>query len=167
MKKSYEKYKNEYLHIVKDLGNKEKYDDIKGKVHEYAFMKIKRDLEQGFQGLEYKLNTVGSSRGDYSFVSLTFGLETSVFGKLISKTCLDVRRKGQGKDGYKKPVLFPKLIFLYDEEIHGEGKISEDVFNCAVECCSTSMYPDILSLSGEGYVSDMYKKYKKPISPMG
>jgi len=167
VKKSYEKYKNEYLHIVKDLGNKEKYDDIKDKVHEYAFMKIKRDLEQGFQGLEYKLNTVGSSRGDYSFVSLTFGLETSVFGKLISKTCLDVRRKGQGKDGYKKPVLFPKLIFLYDEGIHGEGKISEDVFNCAVECCSTSMYPDILSLSGEGYVSDMYKKYKKPISPMG
>ena len=30
-----------------------------------------------------------------------------------------------------------------------------------------TMYPDWLSMSGEGYISSMYKKYKKVISPMG
>ena len=29
------------------------------------------------------------------------------------------------------------------------------------------MYPDLLSMSGEGYIADMYKQYKKVISPMG
>lgn len=60
---------------------------------------------------------------------------------MISKACLTTRMKGQGKEGFKRPVLFPKLVFLYDEEIHGEGKISEDLFNLGVECSKLSMYP--------------------------
>lgn len=35
-------------------------------------------------GIEYKLNTVGSSRGDYPFVTVTLGLGTSMFEKMIS-----------------------------------------------------------------------------------
>ena len=34
-------------------------------------------------------------------------------------------------------------------------------------CSSKTMYPDWLSLTGEGYVASMYKKYGKIISPMG
>lgn len=33
--------------------------------HEKAMKKVERDFEQGFQGWEYKFNTVASSRGDY------------------------------------------------------------------------------------------------------
>lgn len=40
--------------------------------------KIQRDFEQGWQGIEYKLNTVGSSRGDYPFITMTIGLATNV-----------------------------------------------------------------------------------------
>ncbi len=47
---------------------------IEEKACEYATNKVKRDFEQGWQGIEYKLNTVGSSRGDYPFVTMTFGL---------------------------------------------------------------------------------------------
>lgn len=60
---------------------------------------------------------------------------------MIAKTILDVRREGQGKKGFKKPVLFPKLVFLYDEDRHGAGKADEDVFDCAIECSSKTMYP--------------------------
>ena len=35
--------------------------------------KVRRDFDQGWQGIEYKLNTVGSSRGDYPFVTVTLG----------------------------------------------------------------------------------------------
>ena len=38
--------------------------------------KVERDMEQGYQGLEYKFNTVSSSRGDYPFITITFGLGT-------------------------------------------------------------------------------------------
>jgi anaerobic ribonucleoside-triphosphate reductase len=74
---------------------------------EKAFTKTQRECEQGVQGIEYKLNTVASSRGDYPFTTFTFGLCKSELGKMISKTILNVRRKGQGKKGFKIPVLFP------------------------------------------------------------
>lgn len=126
-----------------------------------------KEMKQGFQGLEYKFNTVASSRGDYPFITLTFGLSRSKWGKMASIACLKVRQEGQGKEGFKKPVLFPKLVFLYDENLHGEGKELEDVFEAGISCSSKTMYPDWLSLTGEGYVAEMYKKYGAVISPMG
>ncbi len=172
--KSYQKYYKEFLEIF--------YSDIDGvyidvlstseykiaeKACEYATEKVKRDFEQGWQGIEYKLNTVGSSRGDYPFVTMTFGLSTTKFGKMASITFLNVHKEGQGKAGNKKPVLFPKLVFLYDEKLHGPGKVNEDVFNAGIECSMKTMYPDWLSLTGEGYVPSMYKKYGTVVSPMG
>ena len=128
---------------------------------------ILNDFEQGFQGWEYKFNTVASSRGDYPFITMTMGTGTGRFAKLASITMLNVRRKGQGKKGQKKPVLFPKIVFLYDENLHGPGKPLEDVFEAGILCSSRAMYPDWLSLTGEGYVPSMYKKYGAIISPMG
>ena len=132
-----------------------------------ALEDVQRELEQGFQGWEYKFNTVASSRGDYPFITITFGLSTTKFGKMISKAALKVRMEGQGKKGKKKPVLFPKLVFLYDEKLHGPGGELEDVFEAGVKCSSKTMYPDWLSLTGEGYIASMYKQYGKVISPMG
>lgn len=132
-----------------------------------AMKDVKKEFRQGFQGWEYKFNTVASSRGDYPFISATCGLATSTFGKMASITMLEVRREGQGKEGFKKPVLFPKIIFLYDEALHGEGRELHDVFEAGIECSSKTMYPDWLSLTGEGYVASIYKKYGRVISPMG
>ena len=128
---------------------------------------ILNDFEQGFQGWEYKFNTVASSRGDYPFITMTMGTGRGRFAKLASITMLNVRRKGQGKKGNKKPVLFPKIVFLYDENLHGPGCELEDVFEAGIECSARAMYPDWLSLTGEGYVPSMYKKYGAIISPMG
>ncbi|MCI5994822.1 MAG: anaerobic ribonucleoside-triphosphate reductase [Blautia sp.] len=160
--KSYKKYVEEFL----------KYGDpswsgYAEKAETYAMDKVKRDFEQGWQGIEYKLNTVGSSRGDYPFVTVTIGLGRERFEKMASISLLDVHRQGQGKPGNRKPVLFPKIVFLYDENIHGEGKECEDVFEAGIQCSAKTMYPDWLSMSGKGYISSMYKQYGKVISPMG
>ena len=168
--KSFGKYIDEYMNIVSPLienGDTEKWFRFRCMSEDYAMEKVKRDFEQGFQGIEMKLNTVGSSRGDYPFITMTFGLGTSIFEKMASITFLEVHKKGQGKEGNKKPVLFPKLVFLYDEELHGEGKPLHDVFEAGIECSCKTMYPDWLSLTGEGYVAEMYKKYKRVVSPMG
>ncbi|MDD3368322.1 MAG: anaerobic ribonucleoside-triphosphate reductase [Lachnospiraceae bacterium] len=128
---------------------------------------VQREFEQGFQGWEYKFNTVASSKGDYPFITVTTGTGTDRFAKMASLMMLQVRRKGQGKKGHKKPVLYPKIVFLYDEELHGKGKPLEDVFEAGVLCSSKCMYPDWLSLTGEGYIASMYKRYGQIISPMG
>jgi ribonucleoside-triphosphate reductase len=80
---------------------------------------------------------------------------------------LKVRMNGQGKKNCKKPVLFPKIVFLYDEKLHGAGGVLEDVFEAGVDCSAKTMYPDWLSLTGQGYIASMYKKYGEIISPMG
>ena len=137
------------------------------RAQEEAMKDIVNDFEQGFQGWEYKFNTVASSRGDYPFITMTLGLGQTRMAKLASKLFLKVHMGGQGKKNNKKPVLFPKLVFLYDENLHGPGKPLEDVFEAGIECSAKTMYPDWLSLTGEGYVSSIYKKYGQVISPMG
>lgn len=155
--KSYEKYKNRYLAlgVSEEMASQEATKDVEN------------DFNQGFQGWEYKFNTVASSRGDYPFITMTMGTGTGKFAKMASIAMLNVRKGGQGKKGNKKPVLFPKIVFLYDENLHGEGKPLEDVFEAGLICSSKTMYPDWLSLTGEGYVPSIYKKYGEIISPMG
>lgn len=136
-------------------------------VNEIAWSDVQKEMEQGFQGWEYKFNSVSSSRGDYPFITMTAGTGTSRFAKMATITMLDVRRRGQGKKGHKKPVLFPKVVFLFDEKLHGPGGELEDVFEAGIECSSRTMYPDWLSLTGKGYIASMYKQYGKIISPMG
>lgn len=160
--KSYRKYKKEFKQFADPT-----WQGLEEKAEQYAISKVRRDFDQGWQGIEYKLNTVGSSRGDYPFVTVTLGLGTERFEKMCNISLLQVHKQGQGKEGNKKPVLFPKIVFLYDEEIHGPGKCCEDVFEEGVDCSSKTMYPDWLSMSGKGYIASMYKRYKKVISPMG
>lgn len=168
--KSYEKYYQEYMKIADDIEYEQVLEVHSKKASEYATSKVQRDFEQGWQGIEMKLNSVGSSRGDYPFVTMTIGLATSKFGKMAAISLLKVHSEGQGKKGFKRPVLFPKIVFLYDKNIHGDGSDkypSADVFNAGIDCSSKTMYPDWLSLTGDGYVAEMYKKYGKVVSPMG
>ena len=169
--KSYWKYRQEYADVcgMVERDNGITVGNTDG-AEEYALRKVQRDFEQGWQGIEYKLNTVGSSRGDYPFVTMTIGLATDTFGKMAAITLLNVHKEGQGKDGFKRPVLFPKIVFLYDENLHGDGSEQyplADVFNAGLECSCKTMYPDWLSLTGEGYVPEMYKKFGTVVSPMG
>ncbi len=155
--KSYQKYIQKYMDmgVSREVAEKEAEKDVQ------------TDFEQGFQGWEYKFNTVASSRGDYPFITVTAGTGTGRFAQMATIAMLKVRKNGQGKKDCKKPVLFPKIVFLYDENLHGPGKELEHVFEAGIECSAKTMYPDWLSLTGKGYIASMYKQYGEIISPMG
>lgn len=156
---SWKSYYDEYMEISQDTNVE--------KAKEYAYKKINRELEQGFQGWEMKFNSVASSRGDYPFTSITIGLGQSKIETMVASACLRVRKNGQGKKGFKHPVLFPKISFLYDENLHGKGKPLEWLFDEAIDCSMRAMYPDFLSCSGDGYMPSIYKKYGISIARMG
>lgn len=158
---SYKKYYQEY----KDIKLEDGIEVDENKADKYAYNKVKRDMEQGVQGLDVKFNSCSSSRGDYPFTSITFGLGTGKWETLFSSVCMKVRKEGQGNK-IKTPVLFPKLSFFYDPDLHGEGKPLEWLFDEAIDCSSKTMYPDFISLEA-GYQGEIYKKYKTPISRMG
>ena len=86
--KSYGKYITKYI----DLG----LDEEKAK--EVAWNDVQREMEQGFQGWEYKFNSVSSSRGDYPFITMTAGTGTSRFAKMATITMLNVRKKGRPQE---------------------------------------------------------------------
>ena len=143
------------------------------KIEEFAVKETIRELEQGFQSLELKLNTVPCSRGDFAFTTLTFGQwdsETSTqdkfWLKIIGETILNTRKKGH--NGFV--VVFPKLVYLYDKEQVENDSYSAELFDKAVETSSTCMYPDYLSLSGSPEVNKVaqeFRDYGTIISPMG
>ncbi|MDE6014198.1 MAG: anaerobic ribonucleoside-triphosphate reductase, partial [Acetatifactor sp.] len=64
-KRNIEKYKK--LGIDQKTAEEESYADVT------------KEFEQGFQGWEYKFNTVASSRGDYPFITVTAGTGTGRF----------------------------------------------------------------------------------------
>lgn len=49
---------------------------------------VQKDFEQGFQGWEYKFNTVASSRGDYPFITVSAGLGTEEYEKMATLAML-------------------------------------------------------------------------------
>ena len=49
---------------------------------EVAWKDLEKEMEQGFQGWEYKFNSVSSRRGDYPFIAVTSGTNISKHGKL-------------------------------------------------------------------------------------
>ena len=172
--KSYKMYYDEYVNITRDVCGKDgkpaplmECTGLLRRADEYATNKVRREFEQGFQSWEMKFNSVASSRGDYPFTAVTFGLGTGKFESMASSICMKVRKDGQGKPGFKHPVLFPKLSFFYNDSLHGEGKELEWLFDEALECSMKTMYPDFISLTGDGYAPRIYKKYGVPISRMG
>lgn len=167
--KSYDFYINQFREIVESTGGV--FDE--DKADNFAEERVRREISQGIQGVELTFNSVSSCRGDFPFVTFTFGHETNRWATIVSSEILKVRKTGQGKPGHKIPVVFPKLVFIYDSEVHGEGKQLEWLFDEAIECTKIAQYPDYLSLDipeeGEtpNYVGEVYHKWKKIISPMG
>ncbi|MGL5014047.1 MAG: anaerobic ribonucleoside-triphosphate reductase [Bacteroidales bacterium] len=146
--RNFESYKNNFRAVASE---------------EYLLKMAKNDayrsLKQGLQGLEIKLNTVVSARGSYPFTTFTFGNCDSEYQEDVARAILEVRMEGHGKVGFKKNLIFPKLVFLHSVEKHGKGKRFEDLFNTSVKCSSKCMYPD--------YIGHAHKREGKFVSPMG
>lgn len=157
-KNSYDRYYAEYEEI---LGKKSPTG-----ANLYATKKLKKELEDGAIECEMRLNSATTARGDFVFSSLSFGLSEDRFGQMVTSAFLKVRKTSAGT-ATGIPVLFPKLTFMYDEAIHGSGKVCEWLFLEAVKCTQRAQYPDFLSMSGDGYAPSIYKKYGVTISRMG
>lgn len=136
-------------------------ESIKKLAHHYTM----REIEQGYQGFETKLNTVSNSLGQVPFVTVTFGLDTSYWGRKISETILKVRTEGMGAN--KATAIFPKLVFLSRKEINREPTSPNfELYQLAVNCSSTRLYPDYLSLDS-GHLGEVYDRTGLAVSPMG
>ena len=108
------------------------------------------------------------------FITISLGLDISVFGRMITRNYLKVHKAGLGKD-HVTPV-FPKVLFFLEEGVNmREGDPNYDLKRLALECCAERIYPDFVSVplnrkvtgSTEGNVTSMgcrsfLSKYNDP-----
>lgn len=159
-------------YVEKSLNASKKYyrEKLNGLVSDkiienLAYSYVERNLEQGFQALETRLNSINNANGQTAFIAFTFGLNTTKYGRMINKTLLENRMKGIGENGIT-PV-FPKLAFLHRNGINGQlGDKNFDLYILALKCSMVSIYPDFLSLNS-GYLGEMFDKYGLAVSQMG
>lgn len=159
--KSYQSNLKFILDKFGDIANK----DIMETLEQAAYDMTVRELEQGFQGFETKLNTISNSLGQIPFVTITFGLDTTQWGREISKAILNVRIKGIGEN--KSTAVFPKLSFLHRKEINGSPESPNyDIKQLGIQCSRLRLYPDWLSLDS-GNLAEVYERSNQVVSGMG
>lgn len=159
--KSYQSNLNFILDKFGDITN----EDIMETLEQTAYDMTVRELEQGFQGFETKLNTISNSLGQIPFVTITFGLDTTQWGREISKAILNVRIKGIGEN--KSTAVFPKLSFLHRKEINGNPESPNyDIKQLGIQCSRLRLYPDWLSLDS-GNLAEVYERSNQVVSGMG
>jgi len=157
LEKSYEKSITYYKNQLKDKVDEETIKDLAMKFVERAFRKR-------WNGIETRLNSISNSNMQVPFETIALGNRTSFWAKFVTRIILETRLKGCGK--LHQTAIFPKIVFFYRDEIHGEGSINEDLYDLAIECRSKRNYPDFLSLD-EGYCGEIWKKYGYALAPMG
>lgn len=161
--KTYNKHYNYFLKetqdYIVDLGTRKEFAGKR------AHSLTMREIEQGWQGFETQLNTVSNALGQIPFVTVSFGLDTSFWGRKITETALKFRIKGLGTNHVTS--VFPKMIFLHRKEINGDKTSPNyDLKKLAVKCSTTRLYPDWLS-GDYGYQKEVFDETGTMISPMG
>lgn len=125
---------------------------------EKSLNKLYEIMFRCFKRIQFKIKCVINAGGQTSFVTWTFGTNTSELGKLIVKAILDVRKQYM--------AVFPKLIYLYHSDISGEGNPNYDLYLQSIRCSMTQLYPDYCSAE-KGYLKEVYDRCGTIISAMG
>lgn len=127
------------------------YDKLKekqtrwGLSDEFVEDAIRKEVHDAMQAMLYQIQTLTTTNGQSPFISITFGLNTGKFGRMITEEYLKVHMNGVGKD-HLTPV-FPKVImFLQDGVNLNSEDPNYDLFKLAIECSAKRIYPDYCSV---------------------
>lgn len=112
---------------------------------EYIESELEREVYDAMQALLYQVNTITSCNGQVPFCSLSLGLSTTKFGRMISSAYLKVHENGLGKD--KVTPVFPKVIFFLEEGTNmNSTDPNYDIKQLAMRCAAKRIYPDFVSV---------------------
>lgn len=123
-------------------------------------------IKQGVQGFELEISTISNALGQIPFTSIGFGLDTTRWGREITRAFLIERSQPDCV------LVFPKLIFASAKEVNlNPDSPNYDLFQLAIKCSSTKLYPDYVSMDN-GILAPAYSRHKDDLDqilsvPMG
>ena len=137
------------------------------KAEEIAWKRVKKEIKDGIQTIQYQINTLMTTNGQAPFVTLFMyfqpDYEYAKEAALIDEEILRQRIQGIKNEAnvYVTPA-FPKLIYVLDEHNARKGSPYYYLTELAAECTAKRMYPDYISAKKmrESYEGNVF-------SPMG
>lgn len=163
-RKSFLKYKEQAKKEQEEIYGLEYREDLAEKI---ALSRLKKEIKDGVQTIQYQINTLMTTNGQSPFVTLFLHFdEQDEYATEASWICEEIlRQRIQGiknAKGVWVTPAFPKLIYVLDE--HNVYPDSPYYFltELAAECTSKRMYPDYIS------AKKMRELYEGEVfSPMG
>ena len=160
LRKSYNKFKKELTEEYKDKLNEEMIEEI-------TQTRLRTELRQGVQTIQYQINTLMTTNGQSPFVTIFLNLEKDdpyiEENAMIIEEILKQRYQGiKNEVGVYVTPAFPKLIYVLDEHNCLKGGKYDYLTKLAVKCSSKRLYPDYISAKKmrENYEGNVF-------SPMG
>ncbi len=155
-------YNSRYKHYQEILPNlsSEELDKL-------AYGDTEKETFQAAEAFVHNANSMLCRNGmQVPFVSINFGLDTSKFGKMITRQTLLAQKAGLG-DG--STPIFPILVYKIKEGINfAEGDPNYDDYQLGLECLSKRLFPNFqfvdTPFNGKGFVHDDPKTH---IATMG
>ncbi len=119
---------------------------------EVAEMRLRKEVEQGVQMIQYQVITLMTTNGQAPFITIFMYLNEVEDGQtredlaLITKEVLSQRIKGiKNEKGVYITPAFPKLIYVLEEDNIREGSRFWELTKLAAECTAKRMVPDYIS----------------------
>lgn len=112
--------------------------------------RVKAELKDGVQTMQYQINTLMTTNGQSPFVTLFMyiedGYEYEDEVAMIIEEILKQRLEGiKNEKGIYVTPAFPKLIYVLDENNCLNGGKYDYITELAVKCSAKRMYPDYIS----------------------
>lgn len=160
LRKSYDKFKQELTEEYKDKLSEEMIEEI-------TQTRLKTELRQGVQTIQYQINTLMTTNGQAPFVTLFLNLEKDdpyiKENAMIIEEVIKQRYQGiKNEKGVFVTPAFPKLVYVLDEHNCLKGGEYDYLTKLAVKCSAKRLYPDYISAKKmrENYEGNVF-------SPMG
>ncbi|MCI8913956.1 MAG: anaerobic ribonucleoside-triphosphate reductase [Lawsonibacter sp.] len=129
--------------------------------------RVRDELKNGVQTLQYQINTLMTTNGQSPFVTLFLNLQEGdpyiEENAMIIEEVLRQRLEGiKNEKGVYITPAFPKLVYVLDEHNCLKGGKYDYLTELAVQCSAKRMYPDYISAKKmrENYQGNVF-------SPMG
>lgn len=133
VEKSYNRHKRSLLELNLDVSEEQ--------LEAIAMKKTEEETYQGAESFVHNANSMLTRNGmQVPFVSINFGLDTSVFGRMVSRNILKAQMAGLG-DG--STPLFPILVFKVKEGINFNPEDPNyDLYQLSLDCLSKRLFPN-------------------------
>ena len=144
--------REKFIRKVREEFDKTGIEYTEEKVREVAELRVREEIKNGVQMIQYQVITLMTTNGQAPFVTVFMYIDEAPEGQLRDDLALVIeevlRQRIQGvknEQGVWITPAFPKLIYVLEEDNIREGSKYWELTKLAAQCTAKRMVPDYIS----------------------